>query len=436
MHFIDRRLNPQDKSLTNRQRFIRRAKGQIKEAMEQSLKQRTIADPKSGDKIAIPAKSIQEPRFRLSGQGGQREIVAPGNKEFVEGDRLPRPRGGGGGGGRQAQDSGEGEDEFVFTLTEDEFLELFFEDLELPDLIKTQLKEETAFKHSRAGYSVNGSPANLSVVRTMRNSLARRIALRRPKREEIEAAEKRLAELEAEPHPTSSELAEIETLREKLKVWSRRVKAVPYIDPIDVRYNRFDITPHPNTQAVMFCLMDVSGSMDERAKDLAKRFFMLLHMFLKRRYDHVAVVFIRHTHEAKEVDEQTFFYSRESGGTVVSTALEEMRKVLAARFPLDEWNIYAAQASDGENFDNDSERCLQLLSEELLPKSQYYAYIEIGDTREADLLRDEDSGGQLWRTYRTLLEDWPNFAMKRIFSPADIYPVFRQLFAKQQARAR
>ena len=137
-----------------------------------------------------------------------------------------------------------------------------------------------------------------------------------------------------------------------------RSKIIPYIDPIDVRYNRFDRVPRPNTEAVMFCLMDVSGSMTEAMKDLAQRFFMLLHVFLIRRYRHVDIVFIRHTSTAEEVDEDTFFYSRETGGTVVSTALEKMLEIARARYPTDRWNIYAAQASDGDNYGADSGRCV------------------------------------------------------------------------------
>jgi uncharacterized sporulation protein YeaH/YhbH (DUF444 family) len=174
--------------------------------------------------------------------------------------------------------------------------------------------------------------------------------------------------------------------------------------------------------------------MGEREKDLAKRFFVLLHLFLKRRYDRIDVVFIRHTHESSEVDEETFFYARESGGTVVSTALIEMQKVLAKRYPPSEWNIYAAQASDGENFSGDSAKCVDLLHAELMPICQYFAYIEILDEREADIFNDETQGAELWRSYRQVHEKWQNFAMKRISTPADIYPVFRELFAKKDEK--
>jgi uncharacterized protein len=210
---------------------------------------------------------------------------------------------------------------------------------------------------------------------------------------------------------------------------------VPYIDPIDVRYSNFQLEPKPKANAVMFCLMDVSGSMGEREKDLAKRFFVLLHLFLQRRYDRVDLVFVRHTHEAEEVDEETFFFSRETGGTVISSALVKMLEIIKDRYPVSDWNIYAAQASDGENLPYDGPKCRRLLDEEIMPKCQYYAYVEILDEREASIFNDPTNGAAQWRALRGIDEHWPNFAMKRIANRGDIYPVFRELFARQGATA-
>ncbi len=175
----------------------------------------------------------------------------------------------------------------------------------------------------RAGYSVTGSPANLALMRTVRNSLSRRIALQRPKADELQRAARRDRRARVRTARRPARRLELE---EELARKMRRTGLIPYIDPLDVRYRRFEPQPKPVAQAVMFCLMDVSGSMTEHMKDLAKRFYVLLYIFLKRRYKHVDVVFIRHTHQAQEVDEETFFNSPETGGTVVSTALEEMQR--------------------------------------------------------------------------------------------------------------
>ena len=442
LYIVDRRKNPTGKSLGNRQRFMRRAKAQIKKAVENTIRSRGITDISNGDQITIPGKTLKEPGFHHEGRGGNRNYVLPGNKKFVQGDRIVRPQGGDtGAGGSQASPDGEGEDEFQFTLTRDEFLDIFFEDLELPDLLKKSLKQTTAFRTARAGFSVEGTPSNLSLVRTMRNSLARRIGLKRPKTTEVRELEEKISALQAkaEKRPngklTKSDDETLHRLLADLEEAKRRMKAIPFIDPIDTRYNQFQQIPHPNTQAVMFCLMDVSGSMSEQMKELAKRFFMLLHLFLHRKYEHVDVVFIRHTSRAAEVDEETFFYSRETGGTIVSTALEEMKKVLVDRYPTDQWNIYAAQASDGDNYSNDGAKCTALLAEDLLPKCQYYAYIEITDEREAEIFASAEGETALWKAYAPLASRNPRFALKRVTKASDIFPVFRELFAKNRAEA-
>jgi len=434
MNVIDRRLNPSGKSLPNRQRFMRLARDTIKEAVVRSIRDRALGDVGGGEVVKIPMKRIAEPRFAHSTQGGDRDRVFPGNKEFVQGDTLPKPKSGkGGGGGGEGNNDAEGEDDFQFTLSQEEYLDILFDELELPDLAKAQLKDVASVRYHRAGHSTSGSPTNLNLVRTMRNSLARRISLHRPKREEIEALEAQIAELEASGSPTAK--ARLETLREQLTQLRNKSKRIGYIDPVDLRFNRFDPTPKPVAQAVMFCLMDVSGSMTEDRKDLAKRFFLLLHLFLTRKYEHVDVVFIRHTTEAKEVDEETFFRSRETGGTIVSTALAEMQKVVEARYPVDEWNIYAAQASDGDNYSSDSATCIGLLGEVILPMCQYFAYIEVLDRRESEMFQASSNVSDLWRAYRPISDARANFAMRRVFSKADVFPVFHQLFAKSRTAA-
>lgn len=429
-HFIDRRLNPKDKNLGNRQRFIRRAKEQIRQKINDSIHGRKIADVDSGETISIPTRSIHEPHFRHSRQGGFREGVLGGNKEFSPGDRIRKPPAGGGEGrGKEGADSGEGDDDFQFALTRDEFLDLFFEDLELPDLVKKDLQEMQATKPQRAGFTTAGTPTRLAIRRTMRNSLGRRLVLHRPAEAELKEVEAEIARIEAEE---DEDYPGLEALYARQEALSARRKLVAFIDPLDIRYRNYQPRPQPNTKAVMFCLMDVSGSMGEREKDLAKRFFILLHLFLRRRYDRIELVFIRHTHEASVVDEDTFFYSRQTGGTVVSTAIQEMLKEIEDKYPPREWNIYAAQASDGENFAGDSDYCAKLLLEKVMPQIQYYAYVEILDEREIELFANPQVGAALWRSYRGVAACNDNFAMKRVGRAADIYPVFRELFAKKE----
>jgi uncharacterized protein len=423
---IDRRLAGKNKSIGNRERFLRRHKEQIREAVKRAIDGRGIRDMERGEEIHIPKKDLSEPVFG-HGQGGVRDMVHPGNKEYVQGDRIERPKGGqGGGSGKgQAGDSGEGEDDFVFALSKEEFMQVFFEDLALPHLIRTQLAEMPEWKSHRAGYSSDGTPNNLHVVRSMRGALGRRIALGAGPRRELHEMEERLALMQRELQPGDAVAeAAIKTLIDEIAHLRARVERIPYLDPIDLRYRSRIKVPVPTSKAVMFCLMDVSGSMDEGRKELSKRFFILLYLFLTRHYEKIELVFIRHHTQAQEVDEQNFFHARETGGTVVSSALVLMEEIIKARFNPAEWNIYGAQASDGDNWHHDSGRCRELLNDKLLPLVRYFAYVQVAEEEQ-----------NLWDEYTQLQDANKHFAMRKAVEASQIYPVFRDLFKKEGAKA-
>ncbi|CAO4137097.1 YeaH/YhbH family protein [Methylorubrum extorquens] len=429
MHIVDRRLNPGGKSLPNRQRFLRRVKDVAQRAVRESAREKDIKNLGKDGRITVPGDGVREPRFSRQPGTGHQDYILPGNKTYVEGDRIERPPGGGGGGGSgEGGDGGENrEDAFHFVLTREEFLDLFLEDLELPDLAKRRLAVVETEGLRRAGYTVSGSPANLALSRTLRNSMSRRIALKRPKLEEVAALEAEIAAAETARDPR------LPDLKLKLLELRERSKRIPYVDPIDLRFRRFEPYPKPIAQAVMFCLMDVSGSMTEHMKDLAKRFYILLHIFLTRRYKHVEIVFIRHTDKAAEVDEETFFGSRETGGTLVSSALAEMKRIVTERYSPDDWNIYAAQASDGDNVSSDGPTSTELLRAHILPACQHFAYLEVGDENgpRAGFVEHRTT---LWRTYEALAKAGEPLAMRKVNHRRDIYPVFRELFGRKDAR--
>lgn len=421
MRILDRRLNPSGKNLENRQRFLRRAKALVQQAVRNASSGKDVSDILDGGEVVIPASGVDEPRFRL-GEGGIRDDVLPGNRKFVEGDMIPRPDGGGGQGNEGGQ--GDGEDAFRFVLTREEFLDLFMDDLELPDLAKRRLAEVEHEGIRRAGYSVSGSPVNIAVGRTVRLAMARRIALRRPARETVERLKEEIALCEDEEQQSE--------LQAGLAALEAKMRRIPYIDPIDIRYRRYEPQPKPVAQAVMFCLMDVSGSMSEHMKDLAKRFYMLLYIFLTRRYRRVEVVFIRHTDKAEEVDEETFFRSTVTGGTVVSSAFLAMRDVVASRYPSQDWNIYVAQASDGDNSYEDGPLTARLVRDEILPLVQYFAYLEVGEPAREAYSRSPSS---LWRTYEQLCADGFALAMRKVSERSEIFPVLRELFQRRPEHA-
>jgi len=420
MHIVDRRLNPGGKSLENRQRFLRRAKALVQDAVKQSSQDRDIKDVLEGGEVRIPLDGMNEPRFRR--EGGTRDMVLPGNKKFVEGDLLPRS--GQGTAKSSGPGEGDGEDSFRFVLSRDEFMDLFLDDLELPDLAKRKLANAESEGLRRAGYTTSGSPANISVNRTVRLALARRVALRRPRADAIVRLEAEIADSDEARRIQLT--AEIDALKAKLR-------RIPFIDPIDIRYRQFETVPKPVAQAVMFCLMDVSGSMSEHMKDLAKRFYMLLYVFLTRRYRHVEIVFIRHTDRAEEVDEQTFFHGPASGGTLVSSALVAMHEIVRSRFRPSDWNIYAAQASDGDNSGSDADAVSRLLTEMILPVSQFFAYLEV---REAGGSTFDTSDSSLWTLYQQLRAAGTPLSMRKVSERSEIFPVFHDLFQRRGPQER
>ncbi|MDR5900000.1 YeaH/YhbH family protein [Halomonas vilamensis] len=426
-YFIDRRPNAKHKSAVNRQRFLERYRKHIKRSVEEAVNRRSITDMERGEKISIPAKDISEPVFQ-HGHGGERRVVAPGNKEFVEGDKIRRPDGQGGGGGAGeggASNQGEGMDEFAFTLSREEFLEFVFDGLELPHLQRKPLKSLEEVKMVRAGLAREGVPSRISITRSMREAYARRIAMRAPIKRALREAEAALT-AEERKDPALRNPARISELKAEIERLKKRIEAVPFIDTYDLRYHQLQAQPQPSSKAVMFCVMDVSGSMTQHHKDIAKRFFLLLYLFLEKHYEKVELVFVRHHTTAREVSEEEFFYSRETGGTIVSSALTLVNNIVEARYPPNQWNLYVAQASDGDNWDDDSGTCRELLVKELMPQLQYYAYVEITP-------HDHQS---LWQEYENVAAQFPErFAMRKIVEAGEIYPVFRELFKRRLSQA-
>jgi len=430
---IDRRQNEKGKSSVNRQRFVKRVRDQVREAVKETIREGDIKDivGQEGKKIRIPGKGLGKPEFHHADTGGVSDKVLPGNDRFTQGDRIDRPPPQGGGGAGGASPDGEGDDAFDFHLTREEFLDLFFEDLELPDLVKNSITKIDDYSWKRSGFSVDGNPSRLNVLRSMKQSKGRRIALRLPKKKKIKELEEQLAAIELQIETGNLGEEEVGRLvnqcveiREEIAKLKRKMKAVPFIDDTDLRYNRWEKVPVPTTQAVMFCIMDVSGSMGEWEKEMAKRFFMLLYLFLVRNYERVDIIFIRHHSIAKEVEEEEFFYSRETGGTLISPALELMKEIVDARYPPTEWNIFACQASDGDNWGEDNHHAVDLLTQKILPISQYYAYVEI-DRRGG---KDSD----IWAPYEQVKAMTNNFEMAVVSDVSEIYPVFRGLFEKRE----
>lgn len=372
MSIIDRRSGKK-KSVVNRQRFIKRYKKFIKEKVSDKTADKSITDIADNTEVTISKRDMSEPSFKHDASRGKGKHVLTGNKTLQKGDRIDHNS-------KEVQesgagDSGEGFDEFTFTLTKDEFLDLYFSDMELPAFIKESLKGSDKMKWKRHGYSREGIPPRLDVMKSLKQALARRIA-------------------------TGSE---------------------QYIDNIDLRYKYFTKQPFPVKEAVMFCLMDVSYSMGEKEKDLAKRFFLLLYLFLEKNYEKITLRFIRHTQDADEVDEHEFFHGTKTGGTVVSSGLRKVSDIIDEEYDLSTTNIYLAQASDGDNFLHDTNTAVET-AQDLLSKLQYFVYIEIdiyGQYKNRDSLRT---------VYQDLEQQHKNINTATVGKPEDVYPALRDLF--------
>jgi len=418
INIVDRRKNSKGKSSENRQRLLKRIEGQIKKALPDIVKNTNVKDLTSNKgNVKVPVKGIGEPQFGYDSETGDKKHVHPGNKEYTQGDLIKKPEGGSGSGGQKGSKDGQpSEDDFTVSISREEFLDYFFADLELPDLVKKHLNSIVDWKQKRAGYSNYGNPSRLNITKSYKNSMARRMAVGMFFEKKIKDLEEALKE------PSISEEERNRLENELIKMKKMRM-GVNFMEEVDLQYNNFEKYPVHVTSAVMFCIMDVSGSMGEKEKDIAKRFFMLLYMFLTKQYERIEIVFIRHTTDAKEVTEEEFFNSRESGGTVVVTALELMNKIIKQRYSKD-WNIYAAQASDGDVWNySDATDCAKLLTSDILNDVQYMIYIEICRRSEGDL----------WQSYKKVSESRKNFEIGKINEVGEIWKVFQDFFKKKTA---
>jgi len=395
---VDARPIGQDKMASDRARFIRRARNQIRDAVKKAFEKGDFKTLENG-KITVPVRGMKEPSYKTAQGTGVTDHVATGNKDYVKGDSHQKPPQGSKGSEESSatNENEKGEDEFAFQLTRDEFHEFFFEDLELPDLVKKSIKTITQTTRERAGYVTSGPPSQLDIRHTWRYAFARHLALERPTDSDIEKEEN-------------------ETAAVLLK---NRQDSIPLIDDIDLRYRNYPIRHKPVTQAVMFLVMDVSGSMNENRKGLAKRFFLLLNILLEKKYGKVSVVFIRHHTSAEEVNEQDFFYKQETGGTLVSPALEMVNQIIDERYASD-WNVYISHASDGDNWHEDNNQVKTEILR-LLPKIQYYSYLQVAQSTRNTL--DVQVFDDLSRSYAKV-----QYAIA--LEPENVWHVFRELFSK------
>ncbi len=431
----DRRNEPlDDKYVQDKIRYRDLYIDRVRKALHDKIANDTLDNLGKGVlKVPIPKETTHQPMFHHA-ETGDFHKVFPGMVNFDVGDRIKTGGGGGSGGRGNEAGDGEGEDDFIW-VNEEDLKSILFEGRSLPDMTKLKAAHINITERRHAGYTNKGPSHRMDMPRTNKkrrtdeivlskvserrilNNLAEQFnllaqnaegaetlsLLEKTKEEKTEIA-KRVLNFALRGNPHGYEIPEdavsalhmavsalkrdfggrlqapeqgrIEILdRQLVEHFKMSGKAGDYRDR-HLTYEYDDDFPKPSAKAVMFCLMDVSGSMGQEEKNTAKVFFWLLKEFLKEAYEHVELVFIAHTTEAKEVDEKEFFYGQETGGTIVSTCLQKTKEIMAERYPPSDWNIYSAQASDGDNDSRDN-AAVEKLMEDLLPHLQSHYYVEV-----------------------------------------------------------
>lgn len=441
--FIDRRKAGKGKSAANRSKLLRRIKSHIRTANPQNIGAGGVsgATAKTSSPVKVTGTALEEPFFAY-GRDGDHTAIVIGNSEFDRGDEIDIPDSEEQqGGGSQGEN---GEDDFVVSIARDEFLNIFYEDCEFPNLINEKFTEKLDNKQQPAGFSTSGNPSQLSIVRSYKQMLGRRRALTTPIKNEIEQLEEELESIYAEL--AASDPADMLILKwnerigeiEQLLVGLRRKQGVlGGFDKVDLRYRKKEAKPLKTVDAVLFMLMDISGSMDETKKLIARRWFALLYGFIKRRYPNTELVFIAHTTEAFEMSESDFFSTRMNGGTLVSPAIKMVNQIIKSRYDAAQTNIYVSHASDGDNWDDDNAVVLDEMvgDGQLMKKIQMFSYVEVGRKfagyhMYGAAAASGESG--LWENYYTARQRSAlnKVTLSIIEAADDCYDVFKRVFKK------
>ena len=389
-----------DRSASDRSRHKKKIEKAIKEGIHNIVAEESIISQDGKKKINIPVRGIKEYRFIYGDNSDNKKVgSAPGHeiqRGQKVGDAAKQP--GKGKGNKPGQDKGEEYYEVEITL--EELAEYLFSDLELPDLAKKTIKNITGEKWKRHGYRNDGIRPRLDKKQT---------AIKRIKRRK--AVERRLAREDGAEQKAPAEEGNEE-------------ERFPFHEN-DLRYRHIKKDVKESSNAVIFFLMDISGSMSQDKKFLARSFYFLLYHFINSRYKKCEVVFVAHDTEAYEVDEERFFKRGTGGGTMVSSGLQMVSDIITQRYHPNSWNIYCFQCSDGDNWADDNDRTVKL-AESIRDLSQLFGYCQIEPKSERGNWASEY---KLAATYIPLTGS--KFKMVEIGEKDDIWPAFQNLLGKR-----
>jgi len=371
-----------DRSVRDRKRHKEKVKEAIKQNIQNIISEESIIGQSGDKKIKIPIRGIKEYQFIF---GHNNPDVGTGNGQAKPGDVVQKGSPQNEGIGPAEPGNRPGDEIYETEITLEEAISYLFEDLELPDLERKRfhiIESERLMKPR--GVKLLGIRPRLNRRWTMKEHIRRKIA------SHVEEEER-----------------------------------FPFHDN-DLRYNRIVVDVKEHSNAVVFCVMDTSGSMDITKKYLARSFYFLLYQFVHRRYQNVELVFIAHHTEAKEVDENDFFHRGESGGTMISSGYKKALEIIKERYHPSLWNIYAFHCSDGDNFTEDNQEALRY-AKELKQICNLFGYGEIKPF-------DTFSWGSMMKIFEPLATD--NFVIIGIRSKEDVWPALKKFLSRDRAKVR
>ncbi len=381
-----------DRSAADRQRHKRLIDRAIKDSIKDVIAEESIIGQSGNKKIKIPVKGIKEYQFVYGSNQNNKRVGSGGEHDIKPGDQIGKKQE-----PSQGDQAGnqEGEERYEVEVTLEELAEYLFSDLNLPNLEKKKFKFVKEKTLKRKGFRKAGIRPRLSKKETLKRRIRRKNAAIKAGTYNPEDGER---------FPFHKDDLKYKDLKPRLK---------------------------ESSSAVAFFLMDVSGSMGKDKKYLARALFFLLYQFLNHRYDNVEVVFISHTTTSKEVTENEFFTRGESGGTMMSSALELELDIIQKRFHPSSWNIYTFYCGDGENWPDDDPAVLEMLPQ-IKSMSQLVCYTEIisesSSQRRQFLFGSDAFSEELWDKLQPLTNNI--FKRARISSKEEIWPLFRRLFGR------
>ncbi len=379
-----------DRSAEDRRRHRELVEESIKKNLGSIIAEESIIGKSKDKKIKIPIKGIKEFQFIY---GKSKPGVGAGDGNEKRGDKFAgeaQTGKGKGGAGNQ-----EGEEVYETEITIEEVIKYLFDDMNLPDIDKKQLSQLEEKSYRKLGYQHKGIPPRLAKKRSVIEKIKRKQAAKRSEDGEEATYDKESGE-----------------------------ERFPFIEE-DLRYYRIKEENRRDYNAVVLCIMDVSGSMDQTKKYLARSFYFLLYQFLRLKYANVDVVFIAHTTIAKEVNEREFFHRGESGGTYISSGYDKALEIIAERYSPANWNIYAFHCSDGDNWSEDNKRAVESANK-LCEVCNLFGYGEI-------VPGYYNIGSTIKNEFQTKIKS-KNFAAININKKEDVLPALKKLLDKASDR--